>query len=344
MCRLKSGTTAPSGPEEYTVKNPHVLVVGGAGYIGSVCARVLRQQGCRTTVLDDLSTGHRGAVEGELIVGDIRDRGLLRRVFADHDFDAVMHFAARSIVGASVHTPLPYFDVNVGGTLTLLSEMQEAQVQTLVFSSTCAIYGTPQRLPLTEDHPFAPVSPYGESKQMVEEILTHAREKHGLRVTCLRYFNACGATLDGSLGEAHRPETHLIPLAIQAALGERPPLKLFGTDYPTRDGTCVRDYVHVLDLADAHWLALQRLLQGDRGRAYNVGTGVGTTVREVLDAVSTAVGTPVPYDDAPRRAGDPAELWADPSLVREDLGWRPRHTDILEMVRTATTWARAPRY
>ena len=323
---------------------PHVLVVGGAGYIGSICARVLASHGCRITVLDDLSTGHRGAVEGTLIEGDIRDRALLREVFANHEIDAVMHFAAKSIVGASVTTPLPYFDTNVAGTLSLLTEMLDAGVQAMVFSSTCAIYGTPTRLPLTEDHPFAPVSPYGASKQMVEHILAEARARHGLRVTCLRYFNAAGATPDGALGEAHRPETHLIPLAIQAALGQRPPLKLFGTDYPTRDGTCVRDYVHVLDLADAHWRALERLLAGDPGDAYNIGTGVGTTVREVLAAVGAAVGRPVPHDEAPRRPGDPAELWADATKAREALGWTPRHTDIADMVRTATQWARAPRY
>lgn len=321
-----------------------ILVVGGAGYIGSVCARVLADAGCELVVLDDLSTGHRGAVPGELVVGDVRDRALLRSIFADRQFDAVMHFAAKSIVGRSVTEPLPCIDTNVSGSIALLTEMLEAGVRNLVFSSTCAIYGTPKALPLTEDHPFAPVSPYGESKAMVERILELSRQQHGLRVSCLRYFNAAGATPDGQLGEAHHPETHLIPLAIEAALGKRPPLKLFGTDYPTRDGTCVRDYVHVLDLADAHWRGLQRLLEGDPGKAYNVGTGVGTTVREVLEAVGEAVGTPVPYAEADRRDGDPAELWADPSLIRQELGWTPKRTNIRDMVGDATRWVRSPRY
>ena len=321
-----------------------ILVIGGAGYIGSVCARVLSQAGHDVVTLDDLTTGHRAAVTGRFIQADVRDRTTLREVLRSESFDAVLHFAARSVVGDSVHQPAGYFDVNVAGTIGLVQEMLAADVRHMVFSSTCAIYGTPPQLPLTEDLPFAPVSPYGETKAMVERFLALCRDKEGLQVTCLRYFNAAGAMPDGSLGEAHRPETHLIPLAIQAALGERPPLKLFGTDYPTRDGTCVRDYIHVLDLADAHLRALDRLLEGDAGDGYNVGTGKGTTVREVLDAVGRAAGTPVPYADADRRAGDPAALYAQSDKIRAALGWVPQHVDLDDIVASAVAWARNPRF
>jgi UDP-glucose-4-epimerase GalE len=235
-------------------------------------------------------------------------------------------------------------DVNVAGTIGLVQELLGAGVNRLVFSSTCAIYGTPETLPLTENLPFRPVSPYGDSKAMVEQFLALCREREGLNVTCLRYFNAAGAMPDGSLGEAHRPETHLIPLAIQAALGLRPPMKLFGSDYPTRDGTCIRDYIHVLDLADAHVRALQRLLEGDAGTAYNVGTGRGTTVLEIMESIGQAVGRPVPYDHAPRREGDPAALFADPGKIQTELGWAPRFADLEPIVVSAVQWARAPRY
>ena len=322
----------------------NLLVTGGAGYIGSICARTLIDAGHSVTTIDDLTTGHRGAVSGPFIEGDVRDRKLVRELFQSQQFDAVLHFAARSVVGDSVHTPLGYFDVNVGGTFGLVSEMLEAGVSRLVFSSTCAIYGTPPQLPLTEDLPFAPVSPYGETKAMVERFLELCRDKEGLQATCLRYFNAAGAMPDGSLGEAHRRETHLIPLAIQAALGQRPPLKLFGTDYPTRDGTCVRDYIHVLDLADAHVRAVNALLEGDKGNGYNVGTGLGTTVREVIEAVGRAAGTPVPHTAAPRRAGDPHSLYAQSGKIHAALGWEPQHTDLDSIVASAVNWERNPRF
>jgi UDP-glucose-4-epimerase GalE len=319
-----------------------VLVIGGAGYIGSICARVFADAGHHIVVYDDLSTGHSKAVTGKLIQADVRDRASLRAAIRSEPFDAVLHFAARSVVGDSVHQPAAYFDVNVAGTIGLVQEMMAAGVRKLVFSSTCAIYGTPPQLPLTEDLPFAPVSPYGETKAMVERFLALCREREGLDVTCLRYFNAAGAMPDGSLGEAHGPETHLIPLAIHAAMGQRPPLKLFGTDYPTRDGTCVRDYIHVLDLADAHLRALDRLMKGDHGDGYNVGTGKGSTVREVLDAVGRAVGSPVPYAPADRRAGDPASLYAQSDKIRNALGWEPRHMDLDQIVNSAVQWARNP--
>ena len=321
-----------------------VLVVGGAGYIGSVTAAVLASAGFKVVTFDDLSTGHAEAAVGQLIKGDIRNRDLLTSVLSDGKFDAVMHFAAKSLVGESVAHPLRYYDVNVGGTASLVCAMQNAGVNCLVFSSTCAVYGNPQRLPLDETHPQVPVSPYGASKKMVEEMLAACRERENLRVTTLRYFNAAGCMPDGSLGESHKTETHLIPLAIAAAMGNRPPLSLFGTDYDTRDGTCIRDYIHVLDLADAHVKALRRLLAGDPGDAYNVGTGVGTTVREVLAAIGRSLGTEVPHTIAERRPGDPPALFAAADKVRRDLEWVPQWTDIDSIVDTAVKWAKAPRY
>jgi len=321
-----------------------VLVVGGAGYIGSVCAAVLRDSGFEVETFDDLSTGHAEAVGGVLHQGDIRDRGHLTAVLKAGKFDAVMHFAAKSLVGESVAHPLRYYDVNVGGTASLLQAMQEAGVRNLVFSSTCAIYGDPEYLPLDENHPQRPVSPYGNSKKMVEEMLSASREREGLHVTTLRYFNAAGCMPNGTLGESHKTETHLIPLAIAAALGHRPPLSLFGTDYETRDGTCIRDYIHVLDLADAHIKALNQLMAGARGNAYNVGTGVGTTVREVLAAIGRSLGQEVPYGIAERRAGDPPALFARADRIRDELGWEPKWTGIDDIVDTAVQWARAPRF
>ncbi|MBL8617354.1 MAG: UDP-glucose 4-epimerase GalE [Deltaproteobacteria bacterium] len=321
-----------------------VLVVGGAGYIGSHCARALAEDGFEVVTFDDLSTGHAEAVTGPLVVGDIRDGAALRRVLRAHRPDAVMHFAAKALVGESVARPSLYFDVNVGGSAALIAAMLDEGVRRLVFSSTCAVFGDPERCPLDESQARRPLSPYGESKLMVEQIIERARAHEGLQAGVLRYFNAAGAALDARLGEAHSPETHLIPLAVAAARGERPPLQLFGTDYPTRDGTCVRDYVHVLDLASAHLACLQRLLDGDRGDAWNLGTGRGTSNREVLDAVGRAVGTPVPVVEGPRRVGDPAELWADPRLAMSELGWQPQYANIDAIVSTAARWAAAPRF
>lgn len=322
-----------------------VLVVGGAGYIGSICAAVMhRDAGIEVETYDDLSTGHREAVTGTLHRGDIRDIKRLTEVLEGGHFDAVMHFAAKSLVGESVSHPLRYFDVNVGGTATLLQAMSDTGVKNLVFSGTCAVYGNPDYLPLDEDHPKRPVSPYGESKLMVEQMLAACRDREGFNITSLRYFNAAGCMPDGSLGESHSTETHLIPLAIAAALERRPPLSLYGDDYDTRDGTCIRDYIHVLDLADAHLRALERLIEGDRGSAYNVGTGVGTTVREVLDSIELCLGSPVPHAVTKRRAGDPPALYARADRIQEALGWVPRYTDINEIVRTALTWAQSPRF
>jgi UDP-glucose-4-epimerase GalE len=315
-----------------------VLVVGGAGYIGSVCGAHLVAHGHQIVVLDDLSAGHVEASPGPLVVADVRDRHAVARILRAGRFDAVMHFAARAVVSESVRRPTDTFSVNVGGTAALVEAMADAEVRTLVFSSTCAVYGEPQRLPLTEDHPKDPVSPYGESKWMAERVLALAREREGLRVSCLRYFNAAGASADGRHGESHDPETHLIPLALAAASGAIPPLALYGDDWPTRDGTCVRDYVHVEDLADAHRLALLALAEGDPGLACNLGTGGGHTVREVLEAVQRVTGRSVPHRVEARRPGDPAELWADPALAKRALGWDPKR-DLDEIVRDAARWA-----
>lgn len=321
-----------------------VLVVGGAGYIGSICARALHERGVEVETYDDLSTGHAGAVTGPLHQGDIRDRARLGAVLQQGRFDAVMHFAAKSLVGESVRSPLRYYDVNVGGTATLLQCMLDAGVRRLVFSSTCAIYGDPAYLPLDEDHPRAPVSPYGRSKLMVEDVLDACRAREGMQVMSLRYFNAAGATPDGTLGESHGVETHLIPLALAASLGQRDELKLFGTDYDTPDGTCVRDYVHVLDLADAHAKALDALMAGHPGGGFNVGTGVGTSVREVLASIARVTGRPVPHSPAPRREGDPPALYAKAERIQDELGWTPAYTHIDDIVRTAAQWAESPRY
>ncbi|MEL6345726.1 MAG: UDP-glucose 4-epimerase GalE [Myxococcota bacterium] len=321
-----------------------VLMVGGAGYIGSICARVFADAGATVWTLDDLSTGHEEAVTGELVHGSILERSFLIDLLKRLQPDAVMHFAARSLVGESVNHPLAYYDTNVRGTLNLLTAMQAAGVNRMVFSSTCAIYGPPRYLPIDEAHPIGPISPYGDSKEMIERILSDCRAREGFQITTLRYFNAAGAMPDGSLGEAHDPETHLIPLALDALLDRRPPLKLFGRDYDTRDGTCIRDYVHVLDLAEAHRLALARLLDGDPGASYNLGTERGTTVSEILNAIARVAGRPVPYKDAPRRPGDPPALFAASAKAREELGWRPAFTDIDDIIRTALAWAQTPRY
>jgi len=319
-----------------------VLVIGGAGYIGAHCARELREAGWKVRVFDDLSTGHRAAVSDEFLLGDLRDGEALRH--AVRGVDAVMHFAARALVPESIQRPSLYFQVNVGGTANLVEAMLAEGVRDLVFSSSCSVYGTPVSAPVNEDHPKAPESPYGLSKWMAEQVLDEARRRQGLRVACLRYFNASGAHPDGSLGESHDPETHLLPLALDAVMGRRPALKIFGRDYPTPDGTCIRDYIHVCDLASAHRLALETLSTGHTGRAWNLGTGRGTSVLEVLQSIERVTGRPVPMEDAPRRDGDPAKVWACADRATADLRWQPVYTDMDEIVETAWRWACSPRY
>ena len=298
-----------------------------------------RDIGARAIVFDDLSQGHDWAVKwGPIERGSLSDQERLREVLARHPVDAVIHFAANALVGESMSNPTKYFRNNTVGTLNLLDAMHAAGVDRIVFSSTCATYGNPVRVPIDEGHPQAPVNPYGESKLMVEKILRWYGECYGLRWMALRYFNAAGADPDGEIGEDHDPESHLIPLVIGAAMGTRPPVKIFGTDYDTPDGTAIRDYVHVMDLADAHLRALQRLDEGTPSQAVNLGTGHGQSVREVVTAVSRTAGKAVPAVESPRRAGDPATLVADPARARDVLGWTCRYPDLDVIVEHAWRW------
>jgi UDP-arabinose 4-epimerase len=317
-----------------------VLVTGGAGYVGSHTAKALAAAGYQPVTVDNLARGFAHAVRwGALERGDILDRDFLDGVMTRWRPAAVLHFAALAYVGESVSDPARYWRNNVAGTLTLLEAMRYHGVGRIVFSSTCATYGLPVRLPLDEDHPQAPISPYGATKLAVERLLADFDVAHGLRSVALRYFNAAGADPDGDLGENHDPETHLIPLAIGAALGTQPKLKIFGTDYPTADGTCIRDYIHVSDLASAHVAALGYLEAGGASTACNLGTGAGLSVRQILSEVARVAGRPVPADEAPRRPGDPPELVADPARARRLLGWTPRCSDVASVIATAYAWA-----
>ncbi len=317
---------------------PVVLVAGGAGYVGSHACLRLAEAGFRPVVFDDLSNGHEAFVQwGPLEVGDIRDAERLDSAFAKHRPVAVLHFAGLIEVGESMKRPGDFYDVNVGGSLQLIAAARRAGVQAMVFSSTCATYGAPVYAPMDEDHPQAPLNPYGRSKLMVEQALADLDRLSGFRSIALRYFNAAGADPRGRVGERHDPETHALPLLIEAALGRREGFSVFGTDYDTRDGTAVRDYVHVLDLADAHVLALRRLLAGGAGGAFNLGGGVGTTVRELIEAVRRISGRDIAVAEAPRRDGDAPVLVADNRRAVAELGWRPAY-DLDEIVRTAWAW------
>ena len=316
-----------------------VLVTGGAGYIGSHACKALARAGHLPVTLDSLVHGHASAVRwGPLVQGDVRDRALLERTMREHRVAAVVHFAAYAYVGESMRDPGKYFGNNVAGTLSVLDAMRACDVRPIVFSSSCATYGVPRSLPIGEDHPQDPINPYGESKRVAERALHWYGAAHGLRSAALRYFNAAGADLDGEIGEDHDPETHLVPLAIGAALGTQPPLAVCGTDYPTADGTAVRDYVHVSDLADAHALALDYLLDGGASVALNLGTGRGHSVREVVAAVERVARRDVPRRDVARRPGDPACLVADAARARELLGWEPRCSGLETIVDTAWRW------
>jgi UDP-glucose 4-epimerase len=322
-----------------------ILVCGGAGYIGSHMVRHLRANGHEAVVFDNLSTGHRQAVgEASLVEGDLLDPAALATLFAAHRFDAVMHFCARSLVGESVQQPYAYYRNNVAGTLNLLQAMQAAGVERLVFSSTAAVFGNPQADLIDEDHPTAPINPYGASKLMVERMLADAATAYGLRSVALRYFNAAGADPAGTLGESHDPETHLIPNVLRAALGTGSSLKVFGDDYATRDGTCVRDYVHVNDLASAHLAALAFMGAHEGGHVFNLGNGQGFSVLEVIEAARRVTGADIGFEVAPRRLGDPPVLVAASSRAREVLGWIPEFTDIGDIIATAWTWHRHASY
>lgn len=317
----------------------HYLVIGGAGYIGSHMVKCLVAEGATVTVLDDLSSGHRDAVlGGELIVHDFADRAFLDQLFSNTRFDGVFHFASQILVGESVINPAKYYRANTVATLTLLEAMRDHGVNHFVFSSTAAVYGEPDYVPIDEQHPKVPVNPYGASKYMVEMMLSDFHRAHGFKYVALRYFNAAGADPQARLGERHEPETHLIPLALKAVLGKKPPLKLFGSDYDTPDGTCIRDYIHVDDLSSAHLLAMQYLQNGGESTVFNLGNGAGYSVQEVIDVVARVTGTPVPVEHAPRREGDPARLVADAAKAKLVLGWKPTLDDLETIVQHAWNW------
>jgi UDP-arabinose 4-epimerase len=316
-----------------------VLVTGGAGYIGSHACKALARAGFRPIAYDNLVYGHRDAVRwGPLVDGDIADGPRLRAVMSAERVVAVMHFAAFAYVGESMSDPARYFRNNLVGTMALLDAMRDVGVDRMVFSSTCATYGIPNQVPISESTPQQPVNPYGESKLMVERVLDWYDQAYETKSVSLRYFNAAGADLDGEIGEEHDPETHLIPLTIKAALGQEPALRIFGTDYPTPDGTAIRDFIHVDDLADAHVRALRHLLFGGASLKLNLGTGRGHTVREVVRAVERATGRPVPVIEAPRRAGDPPALVADAAQARLKLDWVPTRSDLDTIVGSAVRW------
>lgn len=313
-----------------------VLVTGGAGYIGSHTCKRLASAGYEPVVYDSLVTGHADAVRwGPLVVGDIRDTGAVVAALAKYRATAVIHFAASAYVGESVSYPGKYYSNNVAGTLSVLDACVQGEVDKLVFSSSCATYGQPTALPITEKTQQAPVNPYGRTKLVGEWMLSDFAQAHGLRFVALRYFNASGADLDGELSERHDPETHLVPRAILAAQGRIESLSVFGHDYPTADGTCIRDYIHVSDLATAHFLALEHLRKGGLNLALNVGSGKGTSVREIVESVERHTGTAVPLNYEQRRTGDPAELVADLTLATASIGFTPQHSQIDTIVRTA---------
>lgn len=318
----------------------NVLVVGGAGYIGSHCVRQLQAAGHSPFVLDNLVYGHRAAVADDIpfFDADLGNRSAVKKILEDNSIEVVMHFAAFINVGESVNVPLKYYENNVGNTIQLLLAMTDAGVKKFVFSSTCATYGEPDTLPLVEDLPQEPINPYGATKLHVEHILKDLARSGEISSAVFRYFNASGAAADGTIGEDHSPESHLIPLAIFAATGQRGALKIFGTDYPTPDGTCLRDYIHVDDLSRAHIAVFDKLATPNTFVHYNLGTGKPTSVREILDAVERVTGLPVPAEEDVRRPGDPPSLYADNTKARTELGWEPQHMDIESTITTAWKW------
>ena len=319
-----------------------ILVTGGAGYIGSHTVLALKQAGYKVLILDNLVYGHRDLVEQvlqvELIKGDTNDRDLLDKLFKSHNISAVMHFSAYAYVGESVSNPAKYYRNNVIGTITLLEAMLAADVKKFVFSSTCATYGVPEVVPIPEDHPQNPINPYGQSKLMVERILSDFNEAYGFKSVRFRYFNAAGAEPSGLLGEDHNPETHLIPLVLQTALGKRESISIFGTDYPTSDGTCVRDYIHVSDLADAHVLGLEYLLKGGDSDFFNLGNGNGFSVKEVIEAARQVTGKEIKAVECDRRPGDPPALIGSADKARKILGWQPQFSSLKAIMTHAWEW------
>jgi UDP-glucose 4-epimerase len=315
-----------------------ILAVGGAGYIGSHMVKLLDRHGCNVTTLDDLSSGYKDAVlAGEFVEGSCGDSNILNSLLSS-GFDAVMHFASFIQVGESVKHPDMYYKNNFVNTLTLLDAMRAHNVKKFIFSSTAATFGEPHYMPIDELHPQQPINPYGRTKLMVEQLLADYDTAYSLKSVCLRYFNAAGADPDGQLGERHDPETHLIPLVLQVASGRRPHISVFGRDYDTPDGTCIRDYIHIQDLCSAHWLALQSLINGAESQAYNLGNGAGFSVQEVINTAEKVTGRDIQVVDDHRRAGDPARLVADSRLAREKLGWQPQYADLATIIEHAWQW------
>ncbi|WP_194192159.1 UDP-glucose 4-epimerase GalE [Clostridium chrysemydis] len=313
-----------------------ILVCGGAGYIGSHMVAELLENGKDVVILDNLEKGHKEAIlGGKLYIGDLRDRKILDKIFEENDIEAVIDFAAYSLVGESMTEPLMYFNNNVSGTINLLEAMKDHNVKYIVFSSTAATYGEPESTPILETDKTIPTNAYGESKLLVEKILRWCDSAYGIKFTTLRYFNAAGAHINGKIGEDHSPESHLIPLILQVALGKRDKIMMFGDDYNTKDGTCVRDYIHVSDLASAHLLALDRLMSGGESRIYNLGNGTGFTVKEMVEIARKVTGHPIPSEVAPRRAGDPAILIASSEKAMEELNWKPKFNSVETIIETA---------
>jgi len=317
----------------------NILVVGGAGYIGSHMVKDLFRAGYEVVTLDDLSTGHRELLPGGIFYeGNLGDGKLLDRIFSEYQISAVMHFAAYSLVGDSMQNPLAYYRNNIAGTIELIAAMVRHNVKYFIFSSSAAVYGEPIEIPINEDHPCNPTNPYGATKVAVEQLLNDCDYAYGLKSVSLRYFNAAGADESCEIGELHEPETHLIPLVLKAASGEQKNIKIFGTDYPTHDGTCIRDYVHVSDLTQAHLLALEALLSGEGSSVYNLGNSKGYSVREVIELAGKITGKTVRTVDVEKRPGDPAKLVAASDKIRQDLGWKPEYEDLETIITTAWNW------
>lgn len=316
-----------------------ILVCGGAGYIGSHMVAELLENGQDVVILDNLEKGHKDALlGGKLYIGDLRDKEILNKIFTENDIEAVIDFAAYSLVGESMTEPLKYFNNNVYGTISLLEAMKEHNVKYIVFSSTAATYGEPECVPILEYSKTIPTNAYGESKLLVEKILNWCDKAYGIKYTTLRYFNAAGAHINGKIGEDHSPETHLIPLILNVALGKRDEILIFGDDYDTKDGSCIRDYIHVSDLASAHSLALKRLMNGGESRIYNLGNGTGFSVKEMIDIARKVTGHEIPAKIAPRRAGDPAILIASSEKAMKELNWKPKFNSVETIIETAWNW------